>query len=96
MDAHEFKFLTIKQAAAALGLPYWKVQRAVQRRQIPHYTLFNSRKLVLLAEILKIIQQAGAQSTPADLGLELSSEGTPQSSEEGCRRDVPKQRSGCS
>jgi excisionase family DNA binding protein len=83
MNARDFKFLTIKQAAAALGVQYWKVQRAVQRGDIPHYTLFNTRKLVLLDDILKIVQQTSTQNT--DHAAEPLAEGTLHKSEERAR-----------
>ena len=49
---------TIKDAAAALGLRYWWLQRAVKRGDIPHYSPFNSRKLVKLSEIVAFIDLA--------------------------------------
>lgn len=49
---------TIKAAAALLRLHKWWVQRAVARGDIPHYTPFNSRKLVKLSDILAFIESA--------------------------------------
>jgi excisionase family DNA binding protein len=54
------KYITMKQAAFFLGLPYWKIQRAVKAGQLPSYQLFNSRRLVRLSEVEASIQQSGA------------------------------------
>ena len=54
-------YLTLKQAAGMLGLPYFKVQRAAKRGEIPSYQFHNSRKLVLLDEIQAIIRQSNTQ-----------------------------------
>jgi hypothetical protein len=57
------KLLTLRDAAAALGLHYWQLQRAVNRRVIPSYAPFNSRRLVKLSEIVAFIEasrQGGA------------------------------------
>ncbi|MEF2549409.1 hypothetical protein VQ045_19905 [Aurantimonas sp. E1-2-R+4] len=43
--------LTFQEAAAALGLPYFKIQRAARSGVIPTYSLFNSRKYVKLSDI---------------------------------------------
>ena len=43
--------LTFQEAAAALGLPYFKVQRAAKNGMIPTYSLFNARKYVKLCDI---------------------------------------------
>lgn len=50
------KLLTVKEAAKQLGVPYWKLNRAVQQRLIPSYSLLNRRKLVRLSEILNSIR----------------------------------------
>lgn len=50
------KLLTIRQAADELGLPYWKVNRAVQAGLVPSYSLFNTRKLVRISELLQAIK----------------------------------------
>ena len=49
MSEHEL--LTVKQAAAALNLPSWKIRRATNAGLIPCYHLFNSKRYVKLAEI---------------------------------------------
>ena len=54
----------MKNAAAMLGLPYFKVQRAVKLGLIPSYRLYNKRKLVRVSEILAAMKQ---QSGGADV-----------------------------
>lgn len=49
------RFITIKEAATALGIPYFKVQRAAQKGLIPTYWFFNSRKLVKYSEVVDVI-----------------------------------------
>ena len=49
-------FLTIKEAARVLRLPYWKILRSVNENLIPHYSLLNSRKLVKISEIVAAFQ----------------------------------------
>jgi excisionase family DNA binding protein len=44
-------FLTLKDAAERLNLPYFKLQRAAKRGLIPTHRLLNSRPLVRLSEI---------------------------------------------
>ena len=51
---HAERLLTIHQAAEALGLYYWQLQRAVKRGAIPSYTPFG-RKLVKLSEVVAYI-----------------------------------------
>ena len=50
---------TIKEAAALLGLPTWKLQRAVKDGLIPSYTFLNRRKLVRLSEIDAALKREG-------------------------------------
>jgi len=50
------KLLTLKEAAKLLGIPYWKLNRAVQQGLIPSYSLLNSRKLVRVSEVLVAIR----------------------------------------
>jgi hypothetical protein len=47
---------TIKQAAALLEIPYFKLARAVKNGLVPHYTICNSRKLVRVSEILAVVE----------------------------------------
>lgn len=46
--------LTLHQAAEALGLHYWQLQRASKRGTIPVYAPFG-RKLVKLSEVVAYI-----------------------------------------
>lgn len=48
------RLLTLHQAAEALGLHYWQLQRAVKRGSIPAYQPFG-RKLVKLSEVVAYI-----------------------------------------
>lgn len=48
------RLLTLHQAAEALGLHYWQLQRAVKRGSIPAYAPFG-RKLVKLSEVVAYI-----------------------------------------
>lgn len=45
------RLITYKQAADALGLPYFKIQRAAARGELPTYSLLNGRKYVKLRDI---------------------------------------------
>lgn len=47
---------TVKQAAAELGIPYFKLARAVKEGLVPSYTLYNSRRLVRVSEIVAVIE----------------------------------------
>ena len=49
-------FLTICEAAAALGLHTWKLRRAIKAGVVPSYTLLNSRRLVRLSEVVAVIE----------------------------------------
>jgi hypothetical protein len=55
--------LTLKAAAEKLGLPPFKVTRAAKVGIFPTYTLFNTRKLVRLSEVIAAIERSktGAQ-----------------------------------
>lgn len=48
------RLLTLHQAAEALGLHYWQLQRAARRGSIPTYAPFG-RKLVKLSEVVAYI-----------------------------------------
>ena len=50
------KFVTVKEAALQLGLPYWKLNRAVNSQLVPSYTFFNKRRLVLISEVMNVIK----------------------------------------
>jgi hypothetical protein len=49
---------TFKDAAAALRIPYFKIQRAARAGIIPTYGLLNSRKYVKLCDILALMSAA--------------------------------------
>lgn len=49
---------TYKDAAAALRIPYFKIQRAAQAGVVPTYSLFNKRKYVKLRDILSLMSAA--------------------------------------
>jgi hypothetical protein len=58
------KLITLKAAAGALGLPVWKLRRAVAAGEIPSYTLLNTRRYVKLSEVVAAIEascQGGAE-----------------------------------
>lgn len=58
------KMFTVTEAAEHLGLPRWKLYRAIKNGLVPHHTLLNSRRLVRLSEVEADIQQSqngGAQ-----------------------------------
>jgi hypothetical protein len=45
------RFVTIKRASEIFGIPVWKLQRAAKAGDLKTYTFFNSRRLVLVAEL---------------------------------------------
>jgi hypothetical protein len=49
-------FLTLKQASAAIGIPYFKLQRAAANGTIPTYRFFNQRLLVRLSEVISAVE----------------------------------------
>jgi hypothetical protein len=52
------KLVTFKEAAAALGLPYYKLQRAAKAGLFDTYTVYNTRKLVRLSEVNAVIERS--------------------------------------
>jgi hypothetical protein len=58
--AAQEKLLTIAEAAKELGVYEWALRRAVKRGSVPHYTPFNSRKLVRLSEVIAAIEASRA------------------------------------
>jgi excisionase family DNA binding protein len=48
--------LTVHNAAKALGVPYWQLQRAVRRGAVPSYAPFNGRRRVYLSELKNFVQ----------------------------------------
>lgn len=49
-------FITLKEAAAKLGLKYVRLQRAARDGLIPTYSFQNRRKLVRLSEVIAVIE----------------------------------------
>ena len=54
------KYLTIKEAAYELGLPYYKIQRAARRGDIPSHRLFNNRRYLLISELQACMRPTAA------------------------------------
>jgi hypothetical protein len=50
--------LTLRAAAQALGLPYFKIQRAARLGVFPVYRLLNGRALVRLSEVIAVIERS--------------------------------------
>jgi hypothetical protein len=50
------KLLTIGHAARELGIPYFKLARAVKNGLVSSVSLYNSRRLVRISEILAVIE----------------------------------------
>ena len=55
-DKQPEKLLTFKAAADALGIPYFKIQRAARTRLFPTYWLLNGRRLLRLSEVVAAIE----------------------------------------
>jgi hypothetical protein len=51
------KLLTYKAAADALGLPYYKIQRAARTGIFPTYHVFNGRRLLKLSDVIAVIER---------------------------------------
>ena len=52
----DHRYLTLKQAAFELDLPYFKIQGAAKRGLFPTHKLLNSRLLVRIADISGAIE----------------------------------------
>jgi hypothetical protein len=63
---------SMKEVAALLGLPDWKVRRAVKSGLFPTYTLYNTKKYLVLAEVEAVILQS-RQGGAASEGFSLHS-----------------------
>jgi len=55
----DHKYLTLKQAAFELNLPYFKIQRAAKRGLFPVYKILNSRPLVRIVDIKAAAKRSG-------------------------------------
>jgi hypothetical protein len=49
------KLLTFRAAADALGIPYYKIQRAASAGLLPTYRLLNGRRLLKLSDLRAVI-----------------------------------------
>lgn len=49
------KLLTYKAVSDALGIPYFKIQRAANAKLFPTYRLLNGRALLRLSEVVAAI-----------------------------------------
>jgi hypothetical protein len=49
------KLLTFRATADALGVPYFKVQRAARAKLFPTYRVFNGRRLLKVSEVVAAI-----------------------------------------
>lgn len=50
-------YLTFRQAAQALNVPYFKVQRAARLGIVPVYRLLNSRPYVKRSDLERVISE---------------------------------------
>jgi hypothetical protein len=62
------RFCRLKEVAALLGLPYWRLQRAVKDNRLPSYTLPGSSRcrLVLPSEIAAAIMLPRGGGAPSE------------------------------
>jgi hypothetical protein len=60
--ANTEKPLTLKQLAADLGLPYWKIQRAAKANQFPTYRFFNKRQMAFKSEVIALVMSRRGES----------------------------------
>jgi excisionase family DNA binding protein len=60
-DGHHEPLYTIQQAAITLNIHIWKLRRAVKSGLIPSYTIWNSRRLVRLSEVVAAINEGRKQ-----------------------------------
>lgn len=49
------KLLTFRATADALGVPYYKIQRAARGGVLPTYRLLNGRRLLKLSDVIAVI-----------------------------------------
>lgn len=54
-DGRPEKLLTYRATAEALGIPYFKIQRAARAKLFPTYRLLNGRRLLRLSEVIAAI-----------------------------------------
>lgn len=58
------KFITLREVADTLGLPAFKLYRAVKRGDLPTYSIGNGRRLVRLSEVLAVVEASRAGGRP--------------------------------
>jgi hypothetical protein len=63
---HVEPFVTLHEASAKLGIPYWKLQRACRRGILPTYRFLNSRILVRLSEVVGVLEASLAIGSEGD------------------------------
>ena len=49
------KLHTIGEVADIVGVPAWKIRRAVKVGALPHYRFLNSRSLLKLSKVIRFI-----------------------------------------
>ena len=59
-SAQDYRFLTLKEAATELNVPYWLLLRAANSDKFPTYTLVNNRRRVILSEVIAAIRKLKA------------------------------------
>jgi len=57
INQHPERMFTIGQVADILGIPRWKLYRAVKYGLVPCHRILNSRKLLRLSEVEAAIQK---------------------------------------
>jgi len=59
------RLFTLKQAALELGVPYWLLLKATNAGLVPCYAVGNSRRRVLLPEVLSAIKNIKKKHEPS-------------------------------
>jgi hypothetical protein len=62
------KLLTYRAVSDALGIPYFKIQRAAKAKLFPTYRLLNGRRLLRLSEVIAAIEatrDGGSEAHPS-------------------------------
>jgi len=83
------KFCRLKEAAGLLGLPYWRLQRAVKNNLLPSYPLPGSSRcrLVLPSEIRAAIMRREGDAATASCPMQSSSANAFPTTDNGGRND---------
>jgi excisionase family DNA binding protein len=50
------QFLTVREAAAVVGVAPWKLSRVVKSGSVPSYAIGNTRRLVRVSEIVAAVE----------------------------------------